>query len=246
MKTEDALRRYMNSPERISELSEIAGVAADSVGEWLHGHLPRGETLLRVRAHLWLQGQQIDEFERLSEEVRALALLIARGAISLQEVVKQLSYHEPSWQQIYRVLLAGHEFSPQRSTIVAAIINEHRDQLNGILKDGKSTPNEPSEVSVLGGGVDSAQGVRQVTELIGCDHAAIMALARSYLAASLSLLEYIASDAFSPEERARFREQFPGYDSGDGIHRVSDVISTLLSEGARKNVRAAGRTGGVR
>lgn len=141
--------------------------------------LPSGGTMNTLRVFLWDQGYEVAELAKIEPLYRELALLVGRGKVSADEVLKKIGFNA---DEIWRLFRGDRNLSAVRRGIAEEIIRQA--QQAGARPEVPQAP-PPTPVGV--------------TETL-------LAIAASHVRALGPLLSQINGPACSDDDRAKFRE----------------------------------------
>lgn len=215
---QECLRHYVANPrdEKPGDaLSSFTGAPFHpTVRRWINGTVtPHGDYLLAIMYFLEDRDYTVLELKGLNKSVKEVGWLIAHKVISIEEAQQAIGYPETSG--LRRVLFGRGGTSKARLKKLGNLARQHR-QAEGLhlVKAVNSPPKAAS-------GKANGQYL---------SHDRLLQILADVVKAGLPLAELIVSDAFTAEERKRFRCMV----GGDGTFRFSNALNRLCGEKARE------------
>lgn len=181
-----------------------------SCHRWIQGSMPGGENLLRLRIFLELSGYQVDEFENLDPEVKLCARIIAHRLASVKEVAHAT---DTTVDTLLKIILGQRKTSNKRKSLIANYCNLRQIPLEEAEKYDKNRISHRLPFS----GIDHTDRIQQLAELIQN---------------AIPLAKEILSDQYTASERNQLRD----LTSNEGVFTLSNLLSRLCSETARKDL----------
>jgi len=233
--TEKCLKHFVSTPNaaKLQDLFAFMSVVDSTLKHWMHGKLPNGENLVRLRCYLALQGYSVDELQMLQPGVRETGHIIALRVTTLDEAVRQVGTGTPNDRdQVLRYLLGKRSANPERAAQYSAFADLHRDALQkastSMLRFNQNTGASDMDAPkvLLGAAMLPQEASKMTTKEELIDGFALM------VKGMLSFAEMLLSDDFTPEDRARLREKA----GGDGVFHLSNRLNRLCGERARRNI----------
>lgn len=231
--------------DALAPLADFTGRRKATVYHWLRRERPvLGFNLVKVRYFLEQQGYQVIELKNLIPAVRDLGRLIAHGVLTIEEVVKELSY---TGRTHFLEVLHGDRLSPKRMKTIHDIVETYlpllEKRVRGLARlydhpHQKEEPTtkpdveeEPAYTPVSE--TDRAPGIQGVgKETVSTvngdtEHRVLIVALAKQLEAITPLAELVLSDLYTPDERIKVREIVD-------VFRASNALNQLCGETARR------------
>ena len=137
-KTKDCLTDFFRRFSKSKALIEFAVVRSDTERMWrMHGIMPTGETLLRVRYFLELVGYNVEELlYPPTAEIVAVGRCVALNIVTTKDVLTVLGTRQP--KAFYRYFYSGgNGITDQRLAGFKAIATAHQAELAQKIKQNR-------------------------------------------------------------------------------------------------------------
>lgn len=214
--------------EKRKMIADFVGVGDEAVHRWFkNGALPVGEQLVRMRFYLEFLGYKVSELDELDVQVRNAARLFAFGIVSLSEIADLLGYVEKSGtDSLLKIFRGTRGVSSEKIQQIQAFVELYEKQLDGKRRGtvsvltATSDDRRSEEASII---------TRPSLRTVGEGHSTLIEALAAAVKAMLPLAEYVLSDSFTANERQRVRELA----GGDGVSRLSLLLTKLSGEAAR-------------
>lgn len=212
-------------------LTEFTGAKVDTIREWFSGfHPPTGMYLVRIRYFLEAAGFQVKELDNLPRPVYALGKTVACGALDVEVAASALGH--TTTHHLYKAFHGIYRPSLAVLGRMKDIAEKHRAETERRMKelarmlDKSPDAAEPRTIPPI-------LRPERAPTTAGDRELVIHALA-GLVNAMLPLATRLVSDSFSAEDRKALH----ALTGESNIFKLSNALSRLCSETARKNIAA--------
>lgn len=218
----DYVRKY---PEARREIAYRCHVNVNTVGQWLKGKLPRGHKLAKLQLWLMQNVGQPKELEALTDDVRCLLALVANDAIDTMSVMRIIGSTSPTDQQLWKYLQNKTSMLPQSQQRLEEWLNSEKERGVSWRQHAASVMSHQAPVTQ----VDASHEVVDVTKITSYDPDLIAGHLAALLQSAFPLAKHLESDAFTTEDRARFRTRI----GDETLFKLTNALTRLSGDQAR-------------
>jgi lipid-A-disaccharide synthase-like uncharacterized protein len=220
-------------------LAQFADVTEHTVTTWvLHGTLPTGETLIRLRFFLETLGYQVKELRDLPRLYYHFASLIAFSVMSLKDIGAALSLSDT--KQVLRIAHGTSDTTIARKEIIQGLVETHNKALiearaslralvNPAREDRFVSAIPASDAKPREEGKRSSVRASSTPSMTKDDRIQILA---HIILAAVPIAEWLASNECSEDDRRVLREYAGSSDKS--VFRLSNALTQLCGEKARE------------
>jgi len=235
--TQECFRHYLRNDKgrdlKCREtLMKFVKVSSPTVRRWLIDDTkPAGEVLVRLRYFLEQQGYRVSELEKLAKPVRNFGRLLGLDIASLKDLTLALKMPEgTSDSQTLAILRGVQGVSPGRSKLMEAFTEEFK----GLLQE------KTAKASIAAAEEAGQKLASKVHPALNGSRSHVNSKEKKHLIETFGLMvksmvplaNLLASDSYTDADREMARE-FAG---GDGVFNLSNCLSMLCSETARREI----------
>lgn len=213
--TKDCLKHFMKSQKLdafIAHCGKRFGISHATARGWYNrpdGPRPTGIRMIQVQIILVERGYQLVELVKAPDVLLQARVFFAQGDLSMSELKSALRLSEVT---IGRLLQLTGTLTEDSKVRLERLL---RQKFNGAAKQIVKKPQSTALV--------------RSTDSQSRDAKSTLAMAAMHIKALLPLVEYLASDAATPDDRRELRR----LSGGDGIPRLKNGLAMVSSETTR-------------
>lgn len=116
----------------LQQMARFCSVDSSTVQRWIDGaQKPLGESLLKLQCFLHLRGLKVKEFMELPEPTQRLALCIACGIVTVEEVQEILGYKNRNG--VFDLVLRNHNPLSDKARVLLRLVDDLNPQLEAFI-----------------------------------------------------------------------------------------------------------------
>jgi len=219
---------------------------------WALGQkFPKGMNLLKLAYYLEQVGFGVKELQALDPDVRLFGRMMAFGLLDLNGALQLLGFAGSYGDVVLSAILRGKALQSGPRRLLKTYVDSHMTDLAAAVGGfPDAVPTLPSSITDITDGKPPPTGAavsvsppapeapmpEPVSVEDDLEHRALITVAAHQIGALIPLMEALASDRFSKEERALLRE-LAGKANKGGVFRLYQLAEALTSEASRRQAK---------